>query len=137
MFRCPQNSEVNSVMTAQEKQHIIDLRSEGLSYQAIADATGISLGSIKMFVKRSKESASPVLSRCEQCRKPLRQDIVRARRRFCCDACRVRWWSAHPDQIQGHSYKCRRCGKEFHSRKPGKYCSRACFYASRKGGARA
>lgn len=120
-------------MTDQEKLRIQDLRTAGHSYQAIADETGISIGSIKMYFKRSKEAvmAPP---RCEQCHKPLRQDVVRERRRFCCDACRVRWWSAHPDQMKGHCYKCQCCGKEFHSRKPGKYCSRACFYDSRKGG---
>ena len=119
-------------MTDQEKQRVSDLRLAGRSYQAIADETGISLGSIKMYFKRSKETVSA--PRCEQCRKLLRQDILRTRR-FCSDICRVQWWSAHPDRIKDHRYQCRCCGKEFCSRKPRKFCSRACFYASRKGGA--
>ncbi len=119
-------------MTNQEKQRINDLRKAGLSYQAIADETGISLGSIKMYFKRSKE-VIPV-PRCDQCHKPLRQDLVRANRRFCSDTCRRRWWIAHPEAMKGHRFTCLFCGKDFYSRKPGKYCSRSCYYASRKGG---
>ena len=119
-------------MTDQEKMRVADLRSAGHSYQAIADETGISLGSIKMYFKRSKETIAAV-PRCEQCHEPLRQDIFRTRR-FCSDICRVQWWSAHPERIKGHRYQCQCCGKEFCSRKPRKYCSRVCFYGSRKGG---
>mgnify|MGYP000867571230 CR=1 FL=1 len=119
-------------MTIQEKQRINELRSAGYSYQAIADETGFSLGSIKMYFKRSKE-AIPV-PRCEQCHKPLRQDLVRSTRRFCSDACRRRWWVAHPESMKGHRFTCLFCGKEFFSHKPGKYCSRSCYYASRRGG---
>ena len=119
-------------MTSQEKQRISELRSTGLSYQAIADETGINLGAIKMFFKRGKE-ANVQVPRCEQCHKPLRQDIAR-QRRFCSDICRVKWWSTHPEQIKGHRFICQTCRKTFYSRKPGKYCSRACYYASRKAG---
>ena len=121
-------------MTDQEKQRISEMRAAGLSYQAIADETGITLGSIKMFFRRSKETVST--PHCEQCHKPLRQDIVRVRR-FCSDACRVRWWSAHPEKMKNHQFRCQNCGRTFSSRKPRKYCSRPCFYASRKGGGRA
>ena len=84
-------------MTNQEKQRINDLRTAGLSYQAIADETGISLGSIKMYFKRSKEVIH--VPRCEQCNKSLRQDLERANRRFCSDTCRRRWWVAHPETM--------------------------------------
>ena len=43
-------------MTDQDKRRITDRRNAGRSYQAIADETGISLGSVKMFFKRSKEA---------------------------------------------------------------------------------
>lgn len=121
-------------MTEDNKRQVNELRSAGLSYQAIADKTGISLGSIKMYFKRNKETVSA--PRCEQCHKPLRQDIIRSRR-FCSDACRVMWWSAHPEMIKGHQYMCHYCNKAFSARKPRKYCSRSCFYASRKVGGQA
>ena len=119
-------------MTIQEKQRVSDLRTAGLSYQAISNETGISLGSIKMYFKRSKEEKTPV-ARCEQCQKPLRRDIIRQKRRFCSDICRVRWWTEHPKKIATHRHICQCCGKEFYSRKPKTYCSRICFYAFRKG----
>ena len=114
-------------MTDQEKLSIIALRNAGLTYQAIADETGISLGSIKMFFMRG----SPV-PLCEQCHKPLRQDLVRKNRRFCSDVCRVQWWTEHPKRTS--CCTCKHCGKQFYSRKPRTYCSRSCFYADRKGG---
>ena len=122
-------------MTDLEKKHISELREKGASYQSIADATGISLGSIKMYFQRKKEP-SAVVPRCEQCAKPLRQDIIRVGRRFCSDTCRLKWWSTHPQKMSSHHYRCMSCGKEFYSRKHGKYCSRACYYASLIGGKR-
>ena len=118
-------------MTDLEKQHISELREKGFSYQSIADETGISLGSIKMFFQRKKEP-SATIPRCEQCSKPLRQDIVRIGRRFCSDICRVNWWTAHPRKQRDHSCTCPSCGKIFFSRKPRKFCSRACYYVSRR-----
>ena len=103
-------------MTTQEKLQIQALRAAGLSYQAIADKTGMTLGSIKMYFKR--HSGSPAQPCCEQCHKPLRQDLIRARR-FCSDACRYRWRAEHPR----NSFTCLCCGKTFSSRKPRKYCS--------------
>ena len=120
-------------MTDQERTRIKELRASGMSYKAIADETGTSLGSIKMFFKRDKEDETPV-PRCEQCHRLLRVDVVRSQRRFCSDACRVKWWSDHPERMEGHRFKCLRCGKLFYSRKPAKYCSRACYYVSRRGG---
>ena len=110
------------------------MHAEGLPYQALADRTGLSLGAIKMFFKRNKEPTPS--SRCEYCHKPLRQDVVRVGRRFCSDKCRLKWWSVHPEKMTGHHYRCMSCGKEFYSRKPGKYCSRACYYTSLTGGKR-
>ncbi|MBR6028584.1 MAG: sigma-70 family RNA polymerase sigma factor [Clostridia bacterium] len=122
-------------MTDKEKQLISELRSAGRSYQDIADETGISIGSIKMYFSRSKDTGSA--PRCEQCNRPLRQDVIRTSRRFCSDKCRVRWWEMHPDKSQSaeqHRFTCAVCGKVFFSKKPHKYCTRACYYASRKGG---
>ena len=123
-------------LTDQERARIKKLREAGHSYRSIAQETGISIGAVKMFFQRHKEGSIAV-SRCEQCHKPLRQDIIRAGRRFCSDLCRVNWWSAHPEKIEGHGYQCQTCGKRFFSRKPAKFCSRACFYASRKKGEQA
>ena len=118
-------------MTDQQKQHIINLRAEGKQYKEIAEELGLSLGCVKVFMSRRKErEKSP---RCEQCGKVLRKDIIRPARRFCSAICRVNWWTEHPEQMkEEHSFRCRLCGKDFYSRKPKKFCSRTCYYASRR-----
>ena len=123
-------------MKANDKKRIQELREAGLTYREISDETGIAFGTVKMFFQRQKDK--PAVQRCEQCRRPLRQDVTRAGRRFCSDRCRIQWWTAHPDRMSSsgkHSFSCAGCGKVVISRRPGKYCSRACYQASRKGGA--
>ena len=123
-------------MKANDKKRIQELREAGLTYKEIADETGIAFGTVKMFFQRQKDK--PAVQRCEQCRRPLRQDVSRAGRRFCSDKCRIQWWTAHPDSMSSnakHNFTCAGCGKTVISRRPGKYCTRACYQASRKGGA--
>ena len=125
-------------MTEAEKRHVTDLRVAGRSYQEIADETGLSLGAIKMYFMRCKEI--PPVQRCEQCHKALRRDVIRCGRRFCSDKCRVKWWSLHPDRMKEkgkHRFTCENCGRQFFSRKPGKYCSRSCYNTSRRRGGKA
>lgn len=123
-------------MKTDEKKRIQGLREAGLTYREIADVTGIAFGTVKMLFQRLKDI--PTVPRCEQCHRPLRQDVSRAGRRFCSDKCRITWWTAHPDRMSSnakHSFTCAGCGKTVISRRPGKYCSRACYQASRRGGA--
>ncbi len=123
-------------MTANDKKRIQELREAGLTYKEIADETGIAFGTVKMFFQRQKDK--PAVQRCEQCHSPLRQDVSRAGRRFCSDKCRVKWWETHPDKTKSaeqHQFTCTMCGKVFFSRKPGKYCTRACYYTFLRGGA--
>ena len=123
-------------MKANDKKHIQELRNAGLTYKEISDETGIAFGTVKMFFQRLKDQ--PAAPRCEQCHRTLRQDVSRVGRRFCSDKCRIQWWSAHPDKMGSngkHKFICTGCGKTVISRRPGKYCSRACYQASRKGGA--
>ncbi len=118
-------------MTDQQKQRIINLRAEGKQYKEIADELGLSLGCVKMFYSRLKDrQRNP---RCEQCGKILRKDLIRPTRRFCSDICRVKWWAEHPEEMkEEHKFKCELCGRNFYSRKIRKFCSRACYYASRR-----
>ena len=120
-------------MTDQIKWRIIELRNTGHTYREIAKETELSLGAVKMAFLRSK--GKQIVPLCEQCSKELRQSIVRKGRRFCSDKCRVKWWTEHPEQIKAkaeHCFLCNHCGRKFFSRKPGRYCSRACYYASRR-----
>ena len=40
------------MMTRAQKRAILERRADGITYQAIADETDLSLGSVKMFVSR-------------------------------------------------------------------------------------
>ena len=125
-------------MTRQEQARITALRLAGHSYQSIADETGIKLSTVKMYLLRQKEPSDSL--RCELCGKKLRQDITRKARRFCSDKCRIKWWTRHSDELTSSSrygFCCPVCGLSASSRKPRKYCSRACYFLFRKGGGHA
>lgn len=119
-------------MTDLEKNRITDLRESGYSYQAIASETGIPLSSIKMYFARRRPK--PKNTTCLQCKKPLGSSPSLTRR-FCSDKCRVKWWAAHPEHLRNqdcHKHRCPVCRKEFYAYKPATYCSRACYYQSRR-----
>ena len=113
-------------MDQREMNLMIILKARGLTNQAIAEETGLSTNAIKMYFNRCKNPTA----RCEQCGKPIKMN--RKSRRFCSDACRMGWWAKNTDQLRGHKYRCQQCGKHFSAWKQGKYCSRACYYASRR-----
>lgn len=121
-------------MTALEKSRIARLRESGYSYQAIAHETGIPLSSIKMYFARRKPKSKDAT--CPQCHKPLGASLS-PKRRFCSDKCRVKWWAAHPENLGNrdrHWHRCPVCRKEFFAYKPATFCSRACYYQSRRKG---
>ena len=93
-------------MTAQEKERITRLRGEGKSYGAIATLLGISASKVKSYCirhelggARSSVGRRTAQGGCEQCGAPVQQVPGRKHKRFCSDACRMQWWSAHRDQL--------------------------------------
>ena len=107
------------MMTRAQKQAILERREEGITYQAIADNLGLSLGSVKMFVSRyrrkdstvdgervagslvieRKEPDSPPVENesvderlCPQCHKALPLG-TRKSQLFCSRECRNVWWN--------------------------------------------
>ena len=119
-------------MTEKEKKTILDMRAAGKSYKEISGKVGIEISALKVFVHRQNQKGEG--RRCAQCRKVLPQD-ARQTQRFCSRKCRNDWWNSHPDQLQGQGQNacvCEVCGKGFASYKKARYCSRACFYASRQ-----
>ncbi|MDR0883423.1 MAG: hypothetical protein LBN05_02285 [Oscillospiraceae bacterium] len=63
-------------------------------------------------------------------------------RRFCCDACRLAWWKAHPKQVNRkaiYKYICPVCHKAFtaYGNNHRIYCSRKCYGKSRVKASRA
>ena len=109
------------------KDDILTLREMGLSYAQIASELHLPLGSVKSVLSRAQVLYANDL--CDQCNCLISDGRVRRNRRFCCDSCRAKWWMKHRRKTQ---YLCKTCGMLFESRKPAKYCSRECYYQSRR-----
>ena len=138
-------------MNALEKDSIVKMRSDGMSYAAIASALGLKEITVKKHCQRNHISAthsdaqeSRAYTHCRECGKELLQVDKKKRRLFCCEDCRSLWWHKHPDQIKQkavYSYHCAHCGKGFtaYGNDHRKYCCHACYIAERysKGGAQA
>lgn len=73
---------------------------------------------------------------CLQCGKEVAQAPGRKKKKFCSDACRSKWWAAHPKQIRyklNRTINCAFCGKAFqiHGGQKRKYCSHDCYIKDR------
>lgn len=126
-------------MTDEQKKQIIALRRNGAGYGNIASQLGISINTVKSFCRRHSLAAPPTDSLCEQCGRPIAQNPRRKRKRFCCDACRNKWWNSHLDLVKRKAvyiFTCPTCGKEFtvYGNSHRKFCSHACYIAYRFGG---
>ncbi|MDY0278337.1 MAG: helix-turn-helix domain-containing protein [Acholeplasma sp.] len=68
---------------------------------------------------------------CIVCGKPLTYCDNKQPKRFCCDACRTKWWNANRDLSKRKTAVkkiCPICGKEFYSyKKTQVFCSQECF----------
>lgn len=122
-------------MTINEKQTIDRLRAHGKQYKEIAEETGLSLGAIKMYCQRHCNEASAD-GYCLQCGKPVSYIPQKKKKKFCCDACRMKWWNAHQEQIKRRSgtwQECPLCGRSFlaYGNKHRVYCSRECYARAR------
>jgi len=139
----------SQIMTDSQKKQIIKLRLTGMGYGKISSTVGVSINTVKSFCRRNpvNENISPekvkVLSgessSCENCGQTINQIAQQKKRRFCCDACRNKWWNSHLDLVERrkvYTFICPHCKKEFQiygdSRR--KYCSHACYIADRFGG---
>lgn len=139
-------------MTFEERKQIGEMRAAGISYNRIADALHLSLGSVKSHCQRhglgadrSPQEAKPAeptdslpssSTSCEQCGSPVRQEAGRKHRRFCSDACRLAWWSAHRGEMRRkamHNFTCAYCGISFsrYGVSERSYCSRSCAALAR------
>lgn len=140
-------------MTYEERKQIGEMRAAGMSYNRIADALHLSLGSVKSHCQRHGLGADrspkeakpagptvslplPTTTPCEQCGSPVRQNPGRKHRRFCSDACRLAWWSAHRGEMRRktmHDFTCAYCGIPFsrYGVSNRSYCSRSCAALAR------
>ena len=129
-------------MTQAEKEAILSLRQQQYSFSAIAETTGLPLGTIKSFLSRlsgKKETPDPAPRitvshrRCRQCGAPLDQTGNGKARSFCNDRCRYLYWNDHRDlskRASAQRQSCEVCGRLFYTYH-GRYCSRACYGLAR------
>ena len=130
-------------MTETERSSILAFHRQGYGYKRISFETGISVNTIKSFLKRSGSSETDQpnanASSCLFCGAPVTQIMGRKQRKYCSDTCRNRWWSAHPELLKRTAVihvSCPTCGSDFLAYKGAKrkFCSSACYIASRFGG---
>lgn len=132
-------------MTENEKSAIERMRKKGLSYQKIADNLSIRKEAVRSFCRTRNiapaTGATASSSICPICGRQLKQPEGKGRRRrFCSDACRMKWWKNHPSE-KGHDiarirvYRCRGCGNLFrgYGSAERKYCSHECYISDRFG----
>ena len=94
-------------MNTDQKTRITRLRSEGASYNQIAQELGISKNTVSTFCRRNgltgdtAESAPSTVTThtCKNCGKEIIQYPGRKEKKFCSDACRNRWWKARYEQV--------------------------------------
>lgn len=142
-----------SVVTEAQKNNVLLLRQKGYGYKEIATELDVNVNTVRSFCSRNglldhnaykdtgnKENKETTnFDNCHQCGKSLKQRPKTKRRRFCCDACRHRWWNAHRDKVNSKTTVrtvCACCGLLFDSYayQRRKYCSHACYVKRRYGG---
>lgn len=100
-------------MTDQQREKIIKLRKLNNGYKAIANKLDIPVDTVKSYCKRHYiikgfplSDSCPAEHFCLQCGKSIVQDPKRKEKKYCSDACRIKWWNSHSDLIKtktGHT----------------------------------
>ena len=132
-------------MTPTQKETIALLRTDGRSYGEIANHLGINRDAVISFCRRNlpkQPVQAPIEAdgedQCRQCGSQLIQRKDMKTRVFCCDACRIKWWSEHPEKLNKkavYNFTCAHCGKAFsaYGNRGRKYCSHECYIEDRFG----
>lgn len=133
-------------MTDEAKKTISELRIQGLGYKKIAKETDLNAGTVKSYCIRHGlgRGALPVKPNmlptkpCDYCGGVVTLYPGRKVPRFCCSACRIKWWNRHLSE-SNHGcilkYECPACGKVFraYEKRHRKYCSHSCYITARFG----
>ena len=123
-------------MTNDERKRIERLRKNGNSFSRIAEITGLSKDSVRMYCTRN--DIVPLKNKdscCRQCGKELNENQGKGRKAlFCSSNCRIIYWRKMKEKDRNYIKVCSCCGKEFFSyRRDRKYCSHECYIKARFG----
>ena len=124
-------------MTREQKTQLIQLQRQGFSSHEMADFTGLNANTIRSFFSRQGTVTIESTSRdnvCAFCHAAITNRTLKRDRRFCSDLCRSRWWNAHRAELKTYDQEriCCYCRRSFQTYGPAKYCSRECFFLSRR-----
>lgn len=126
-------------MTSEQKNIILQLRTEGVGIAQIAVKLGLSKNTVKSFCRRKDVvDGTSTGDACLCCGKPIIQIPGRKQKKYCSDICRYRYKSTHPNGNAAYEYFCPTCGTAFfaYGNQHRKYCSHACYIRARYGGDR-
>lgn len=127
-------------MTSDEKAKVRKMKIEGKSYFQIAEELKVSENTIKSFCRRNNlqdtQATKEKFTHCQNCKKEL--DLIEKQKpkKFCCEDCRLQWWSKNRDKLKKraiYDLKCKFCEKTFESygNQKRKYCGHECYIKSR------
>lgn len=122
-------------MTYEQTLQISKLMQDGKGYRKIAEELDLPVNSVKSWCRRHQAEETKT-DCCPLCGRKVVSLPHKRPRRFCSDSCRIKWWSAHPEERTiktGYTHTCRNCGCEFtNNRKTADYCCRECFAKARR-----
>jgi len=138
------------MVTVLQEEQIKLLRAQGAGYRQIANRLNLPRDAVRYYCKANnlnghREAAKANIqcvmtddSVCSCCGKRLIQPKTGRKRRFCCEACRRKWWNQNRDKIREspeaiYGFTCKRCGKEFtaYGNSHRQYCSHECYLSDR------
>ena len=124
-------------MTDVTKNQIRELREKGYGYKRISKELSISISQIRYAVDGfNKEAAVVSIGTCKECGMRIVSQKGKKKKLFCSDACRMKWWNSHLDQVNrkaNYTIVCQHCGKEFvvYGNAKRKFCCHTCYAKSR------
>ena len=134
-------------MTDQQKTQVKRLREEGVGYSRIASLLALSDNTVKAYCRRNGLGGKVGIEQrnkepeniCKNCGLPVMQYPGRKEKKFCSDACRMKWWKDRPELVNRkavYEFDCPQCKKHFtaYGNAHRKYCSHKCYIAARFGG---
>ena len=128
-------------MEEQVKIKISELRNKGLGYKKIAVCLNVSVNTVKSICRRERICKLEIADKdvCKVCGNKLIRIKGKKKKKYCSDACRMKWWKNNQDKMNRKAFsihRCKCCKREFtsYANDKRKYCSHECYIKHRFGG---